>query len=424
MGNLTVLPDGFAGVGIYFAFTKSSDQLCYISLTDFEDENFNIYANSTGTLNGNIIVDAKTGMSTFGSGTTLYGEKMDKLIVFGNYLWVQHAYSISYKNASSGIWSFLIHKNRNGEELINSNTGFYERDISYSISSPMYWDRRLSFARNKYKFQGHHATSGHVMLIACYNSVQQIKFEGNGWVINNIDEDVANLHYDANSQDTTAIVGLDYAEDVIDGEASAAWYVIVGIPTHASTSIYQQFSQFSDYWAAPKIFRYAENVKEDTRKMQNLGTNTFQDLGSLPQWPTGAYIMQAYPKNADGTRVQFGTPAVVAVRAGFLYILATKGFKNSNAQQETDKIIGYKYKIDDASVSSITITELIGSRHLNTFSYKHDGNGTFPISGVTPVKVADHLLLPIAIQTNTYAAVNNVLRSNNTGNIYLVTSCS
>ena len=416
INNLTVLPDGFAGPGIYFAFTMSENRLYYISLTDFEDEDFNIYNNTGLILNGNIIEDTKTGMSTFASGSAFRGEIIDKLIFFGNYLWAQHSFSISYKSSSNSVWSSLIHKNFLGNEITQS-------DLDYSPTGTFYLDKRLSRPRTKYKFQGHHATSGHVMLIACYNSVQQIKFNGNSWEINNIDSKVANLHNNQNTTDTTVIVGLDYAEDVIDGVATAAWYVIVASPHAGHNSSYNRNSQFGDYWAYPKIYRYAESVKEDTRKMQGLDTNPFEDQGRLPSFPFAYYIMQALPYDNYAPRIQWGTPAVVAVRAGFLYILATKGSRYNNRYQLTDEIIGYKYKIDDATSSSIAITEKVGNRRLNTFSYMHSGSLAEPIAGVTPIKVADKLLLPIAVQENTTAYVNNTYRRNGGGNFYLVTAC-
>lgn len=440
--SLTVLPDGFAGNGIYFAFYSYEPNLGgnftldyinsinYISLNDFNDPNYPVLDSSNSNLYLNVTRDSRNGIED----TQTLSGFIGKLIYFGGYLWAQQKYGIAYKNSSSATWTTLLHKNRNQQNLIDSGDD-YTRDVTTSPPStvPSKADDKINYAGNKYKFQGHHATSGDVMLIACYNSVQQVKFQNGTWEINNIDDKLG-LDYEIGniSQDDSCIVGLDYTD-----EGNGTWWVIKATPSGSNTSSTSSTSQWGSYWKSPLAMSYSESSLSDTRNMENLTSNTFQNRGNIFQFNSAdTYIMSTHPRFTFND----GPPGVFAARAGFLYLLATKGNSTTtpSAGRITDTIQGFKYRIETGAVSNIILPHTLGCSntayggHLATHILTNRGG-----NDVSPIKIADKLLLPIGVEGNdscsdgtpdlgdtpgfiTYTSGN----INRRGNVFLVTSCS
>lgn len=444
--SLTVLPDGFAGTGIYFAFYSYEPNLggnyptdleyinsiSYISLTNFNDPNYAVLDSSNLYLN--VTRDSRNGIQD----TQTLSGFIGKLIYFGGYLWAQQKYGIAYKNSSTGTWTTLLHKNRNQQNLVVGG-GDYTKDVTASPPDASKANDRINYAGNKYKFQGHHATSDSIMLIACYNSVQQVKFQNGTWEINNIDDKLGLDHLvEANTQDDSCIVGLDYTD-----EGNGTWWVIKAAPSGSHTNSTDTVNnQWGTYWKSPNAMSYSESNLSDTRNMENLTSNAFQNRGNIFLFNSSdTYIMSTHPNFTFND----GPPGVFAARAGFLYLLATKGYStptpnvnNLGFGRITDQIEGFKYKIQTGEVSSIALPHTLGCSvstyggHLATHILTNRGG-----NDVSPIKIADKLLLPIGVEGNDscsngtpdYTAdVGYITLSsgnvNRRGNVFLVTSCS
>ena len=422
--NLVALPSTFYNNEDSFAFlstgtfqTEPIDEINYINISDFEDASF-VTTNATK--------DIQTSVSNFGPD----GNKIRKLIYFGGYLWAVHAYSVSYTNSGpSSIWGSLVFRNDENEMLLESGAPgatSYLKNQSLEPAPDAFNGKlqRLQYARNRYKFNNSYAASNHVLLLGCYASVMQIKYDvtEGSWVLNNIGDYVANFGLNLSNQDNLMLIGLDYSDEGTTGK----WFAVTGVPTNEGII---NDDEWCDWYKNPHIHTYAESLKDDTQKMTTLyfnGNNSFSQILNLFFDTTSYFIGQSRMSTTnDWDRIMNGNPGHIAARAGFLYFVGTTGTPNGSYPTNAT-VFAKKWKIADTQdpIKSVTIEsiqyQITGTQFGRLMTMDYQPTSNYSEAQSSPIKIADKVLFPLSISSS----INSADWGNTKGNIYLTTQCS
>jgi hypothetical protein len=296
--GLTVVPssyasqDTFAFVIVHNRLNPNVDdgQVVYITVQDFEDENFAI--NSTDDVWSS--TDDMSGM--------VGKPNRNKLISFGGYLWIIGGTNASYKRQqSSSQWTNMSFKTYNGSAITQNMTELSKYSFSHSI-----------------------AKSADTLLIGTFASVQRIKrnVAGTDWELDNITNNIASNLSAVNGIDypTYLLVGLDYS-----ASGDGTWYAAVA--ARAGSNVVDHI------YGDVEIYSYSDSSQENTSKMTNLVA--FQNIFTINKSAISPnYFFLGTSQNRGSINVVSeyakGNPGQIIVRDGYLYFIAVAGSQSSS----------------------------------------------------------------------------------------------